>query len=154
MEGPVSSAWMITEQYVNWLADKQHDFVHLGIPEWRRKSAGRIQSGDLLFIYVSSGVSAFAGIREAVQSGVRTSRIAQTELYVGQYPFLISTRPLLTLDEKDWIPIRELTPLLSFTRKHRDWRQVLRNPIRLLEPEDRDTLARAFSPFGFAETIT
>lgn len=135
------ACWLLVERLENWQRDKLDGFRQFGIPERKEKLGRSIQKGDLLFFYVSSGRSKFADIREATEAGVTKLRLGGD--YDTPFPWCVRTRPVLTLPQEAWVPIKPLIGELSFTRDRIDWRQVMRNSLRRLDVVDAERLMRA-----------
>jgi hypothetical protein len=120
-------------RYENWLQDEREGFRRFGLPERRLQLARKVRTGDLLLVYVSSRVSAFAGIRKAISDG--TIRARRPESYDTAFPIELRCQPELTLPKTKWVSFREMAPHLLLVRKD-DWRNVVRTSLRLLEPVD------------------
>lgn len=130
--------WLLIERIENWRIDQTEGFRGFGIPERKRKVAEKIKKDDLLIFYVSSGISALADVRKATEDGVFTLRYGGG--YDVAYPFCIRTRPYLTLERSDWVSFKALVPRLSLTKDKSDWRQMMRNSILPVNPEDAELM--------------
>lgn len=126
--------WMIVERLENWQVDEANDFQFFGIPDRLERRAREISRGDYFIVYVSSGISAFSDIRQATSS--KLSRLRFGGNYDTPFPYRVETKPVLTLERKQWVPIKSMISELSFTRDKRDWRQVMRNALRTLSSHD------------------
>jgi hypothetical protein len=133
--------WLLVERLENWEVDKQEGFRRFGLPERKESMASEIRKGDLLIIYVSSGISRFADIREATANEPR--KLAFGGDYDTAFPLAISTEPHLTLDRPNWVPIHSLIEKLSLTAGKKDWRQVMRNTLRRLPDADAVAIIEA-----------
>lgn len=135
------TCWLLVERLENWLRDKHDGFRQFGLPERKEKLGRCIEKGDLLFFYVSSGQSKFTDIREAIESGVTKLKLGGD--YDTPFPWCVRTKPVLTLSQASWVPIKPLIGELSFTREKTDWRQVMRNSLRKLDVGDATRIMRA-----------
>jgi hypothetical protein len=136
----VKKYWLIVERPENWNADKASGFTHFGIGERHTKSASRISEGDLMISYISSGVSKFADIREAVKPGVH--KLRRDVGYDGAFSQCIITKSVLALEKHEWLPMSEVVSSLDLTKAAADWRQLLRISLRQINQHDGDVLVR------------
>ena len=137
--------WLMIERLENWQVDEAEGFKRFGLSEAAAKRAAKIDAGDLLFFYVSSGISAFSDIRIATSKSV--IKLSMGGDYDTGYPFALQTRPHAILDRKCWLPMREMASKLAFSAG-KDWRQLLRTTLRKLDDTDgalllAEMLARA-----------
>jgi hypothetical protein len=109
--------WLLIERLENWETDEKEGFMRFGVSE-RARLAREIKKGDLLIFYVSSGLSAFSGVREATADGTTKLRFGGD--YDTAYPLSISTRPYLTLSRSDWVPMHDLLEKLEMTSGKKD----------------------------------
>lgn len=142
--------WLLVERRENWEVDREEGFLRFGIPKSKVKQASRIEKGDILIFYVSSGVSRFSDVREATDNG--TKKLALGGNYDAAFPVYISTRPYLTLPKEAWVPLAPVARKLSFIGDVKDWRQLLRTTLRLLSDNDGrfllSTMQTANQPVG------
>lgn len=136
----VKKYWLIVERLENWNADKASGFTHFGIGERHTKTASRISEGDLLISYISSGVSKFADIREAIKPGVH--KLRRDVGYDGAFSQCIFTRSVLALEKHRWLPMSEVVTVLDLTKASADWRQLFRISLRQINEHDGETLVR------------
>jgi hypothetical protein len=134
----LKSCWLLVERLDNWERDCADGFRRFGIPSTKKKLAAGIRRGDLLIFYVSSGVSAFADVREARTNGVRP--MLRGENYETYFPWKILSRPILTLPRDSWVHIGTLAGDLSMTAGMKHWRTAFRSSLRKLEPRDADLI--------------
>lgn len=132
------NTWLIVERLENWEVDRDSDFSRFGLPERLERRASEVRKGDRLVAYVSSGISAFADVRQATSDGVEKLRFGGD--YDTAFPICIRTESLFSLDRPQWVPIRTLVSELSFTKGKRDWRQLMRNSLRLLSQSDAERI--------------
>ena len=125
--------WLLVERIENWQQDRADGFRQFGLPSSKRSLGSKIAAGDELFFYVSSGISAFADIREATKDGVERARGLR---YDTPFPWRVATRPLLTLSQEEWVPLKVLANDLDLTRGVEDWRYLVRNSLRQLSEHD------------------
>lgn len=130
--------WMFVERLENWKVDEAEGFRRFGIPDRKGRIASQIRKGDHLIFYVSSGISAFSDIREAMTDGTQALRFGGE--YDTAFPISVATRPILVLPREKWVPIKLYLSKLSFTAGKKDWRQTMRNSVRQLECADGETL--------------
>jgi hypothetical protein len=133
--------YLIVERKENWLVDKAANFSAFGLPDRYRTVAGRVCEGDLLFTYISGGVSALADIRECTRDGHQPLRHGGD--YDTGFPIQISTRPQVVLEPARWVQIHRLVDRLSFLKGRTDWRQSFRQTIRVLPEEDATAIHAA-----------
>jgi predicted RNA-binding protein len=126
--------WLLVERLDNWQIDRLGEFQQFGLPNLRRKLGKQIKRGDLLIFYVSSGISSFADVREAVEDGV--SKLGIEGDYDRPYPWRVKTKPILTLPRERWVPIKPLVPSLTLTAGVKEWRQCMRTSLRRLKAAD------------------
>ena len=133
--------WLLVERLENWETDEREGFHRFGLPESKAALAAQIKTGDLLIFYVSSGISRFSDIREAVADGTR--KLLHGGDYDTAFPIMLSTRPQLTLSRLSWVPIKPLIGGLSFTKGTSDWRQLMRTSLRHLNEADARLIINA-----------
>lgn len=126
--------WFLIERKENWEVDRREGFRRFGIARSKISLAAKIKKGDLLIFYVSSGISKLADVREANKDGIE--KLPMGGDYDTAFPSCILTRPYITLERENWIPLRPLIERLSFIDTTKDWRQNLRNSLRLLSDAD------------------
>jgi predicted RNA-binding protein len=133
--------WLLVERLENWEVDRKEGFRRFGLPANKKQLASEMKKGDKLIFYVSSGLSKFADIREASEEG--TFDLGVRGGYDTAFPISISTKPLLTLDLAQWVPIHDLISKISITATHKDWRQVMRTSLRRISDEDAEVIIDA-----------
>lgn len=135
---PIPKTWLIVERIENWTVDKESNFDKFGFSSRLERRASQIEKGDTLIVYVSSGISSFSDIRRV------TSEKLQKLKYGGDYdsafPVCVQTESVFDLPRASWVPIKELVSTLSFTKNKADWRQVMRNSLRILEHSDAEII--------------
>lgn len=67
----VEHHWLIVERIENWDADRQAGFSIFGLPPRYGNISSEIKKGDLVYCYVSSGISAFSDIRVVQDTGIK-----------------------------------------------------------------------------------
>jgi hypothetical protein len=130
-------SWLLVERIENWRIDKAEGFSRFGLPARKEKMAADIRKGDLLFFYVSSGISRFSDIRRATQDGY--AQLRHGGEYDTAFPIALQTEPVLTLPEPTWLPFKEVADRLSFS-KGKDWRQIMRSSLRRLGEQDANLI--------------
>jgi hypothetical protein len=132
------SYWLLVERLANWERDCANGFRQFGIPSNKKGLAGRIRRGDFLIFYVSSGVSAFADVREAETDGVRP--MPRDDNYDIHFPWMILSRPILTVARDKWVHIGTLAAKLSITAGMKHWRNAVRSSLNRLDPRDANLI--------------
>lgn len=130
--------WLLVERPDNWSVDRSQGFKRFGLPSRSRKRASQLRAGHILFSYVSGGVSCLSDIGEVSSDQVHEDAVVHG--YDEISPLAIDTRPLLVLERTEWIPIMSLLNDLTFTREHKDWRQLFRVTLRALSEPDGSVL--------------
>lgn len=134
----MAHSWLIIERLENWQVDRAANFAMFGLSNRYKKSAERIEKDDLIFCYVSSGISAFSDIRVAQATGIKPLR-RRTD-YDAAFDFYISTAPHLVLERPHWLPLKSILHELDLTKDRAEWRQMFRTSLRLLTPHDGQLL--------------
>ena len=137
----MQQTWIIIERFENWQVDSANKFAFFGISSRHENIARKVSKGDLLFCYVSSGMSAFSDIRRARETGIKPLRVYTD--YDTALPSCILTEPYLVLDPQNWLPVKEVIGHLALTKEHKDWRQLFRTTIRALSEDDARYLLKA-----------
>ena len=138
VENDAASVYMIVERIENWQIDKKSNFELFGIPRRFEKTAREIKRGDLLIVYVSSGISAFSDVRRVTSDKLEKLRFGGD--YDTAFPFCVKTESVFVLDRHSWLPIKGLINSLSFTKGRKDWRQTMRNALRRIEASEADLI--------------
>lgn len=138
--------WVAIERLQNWRVDKRTGFKTFGVSLSTSRLASKTRPGDLVFMYVSSGRSAFADIREVTSESL--GRLRMGGEYDDAFPLCIQTRSVAALPMENWIRFHGLAPKLSFTRRTRDWRQVMRRTLREINADDARIIVKAFEQAG------
>lgn len=126
--------WLIVERPDNWETDKENNFRYFGIPKRKIGMANEISAGDILFVYVSKGISKFSDIR--VVKSNQLKKLNRSVGYDDIFPYAIVTKPLITLPAEKWVPVKNMIAKLSFTKDLKDWRPMFRSSIRELTDQD------------------
>lgn len=124
----------------NWDADRENNFVYLGLSEARHRRGSMTRAGDMIVTYITQPYCAFADIRRIVGTGLlRSEHNAQYDVpcSIG-----LATEPVLVLPSHNWIRIRSILNELELTRGKRFWGNVMRNSFRVLSEEDGSTLRK------------
>jgi hypothetical protein len=134
------SNWLLVERLSNWQIDQLDEFSQFGIPRAQEKLGKQIKKGDLLIFYVSSGISSFADVRQAREDGL--SSLGPEGHYDEAYPWRVATKPVLTLPQERWVPIKTLFSKLSFIAEP-GWQQCMRQSVRMLRASDASVILEA-----------
>ena len=137
----MKQSWLIIEREENWLVDKSRKFSSFGLSIRYQTAARSIKEGDLIFGYVSSGISCFSDMRLAKSDGVRPGRREMD--YDTSFQLYVETKPLLILPTACWLPVRSIAEELELLRGRRDWRQMFRTSLRRLTEADSKFLRTA-----------
>jgi EVE domain-containing protein len=111
--------WLVVERLENWERDSRGGFATHGVAESKATMARRLKPGDQLLVYVSSGVSAFADVREVGSSELM--RTAGRDEYARKFPLSISTIPLLTLPREKWVKAVSILDQISAIKADSAW---------------------------------
>jgi hypothetical protein len=141
------TSWLIIERLENWEADRAADFSYFGLSNRYKKFVELIKQDDLVFCYVSTGISAFSDVRKVRVGGLRpltataySNRSRPTP--DSAFTLRIETAPLLVLDRQRWLPFKDVVAQLELTRDRSDWRP-LQTSIRALSKHDGALLKEA-----------
>lgn len=134
----MAHSWLIIERLENWQVDRATNFTMFGLSDRYKKSAERIEKNDLIFCYVSSGISAFSDIRVVQAPSIKPLR--RWADYDAAFDFYISTTPLLILERPHWLPIKSVLHELDLTKDRVEWSQMFRTSLRLLTAHDTQLL--------------
>lgn len=130
----MSNYWIIVERIENWETDYASGFKQFGLPERKRKMASKIQPGDILVTYVSSGFSMIADLRRVTDA--KSKKLHFGGDYDTAFPIALQTEPMTVLERERWITFHELSGQLELTREKRDWRQTFRQSLLPLSETD------------------
>jgi len=137
--------FMVVENYENWLKTKQKNFTEKAFKDGQSRVIIRsIRPGDLLAYYVSSGISALGGIVEVALPMYR-----RTDLYWDDYYNLrFKTKPIIILEEPNFVPIRPLIKDLDFVKAQRRWGNYVYHSIRKISTSDFELMRTAILEAG------
>lgn len=134
--------YLIVERYENWVIDENNNFRSFGFSEYFMPSFSRMDAGDFLIFYVSSGISSFSDVRTIESNKIISPK---QKIYDEPYPYAIKTNPYLTLDREKWIKAKSIVHKLNFLNGKHDIRQCFRNTYRKLDDEDGGFLVKYMS---------
>jgi len=126
--------WIIVERIDNWETDYASGFKQFGLPERKRKMASRIQPGDILVTYISSGLSMISDLRRVTDA--KSKKLQFGGDYDTAFPIALQTEPMAVLEREKWIMFHELSGQLELTREKKDWRQTFRQSLLPLSEND------------------
>jgi predicted RNA-binding protein len=135
--------WLAVERLENWQTDSQKGFTFFAFSESAKLRAQSVRKGDLLFIYVSSRISAFSDVRQ-VESEQPTFK-STGSYYDEPFHLSISTSPLLVLPQEKWINLKSIADQLSFTRGATNLGMAMRTQLRHLDDSDASLLLSALN---------
>ena len=139
--------WLIVERVENWEVDQQNGFAFFGLPPRYKNVSCEIKSGDKVYCYVSSGISAFSDIRVVRDAGIKEIKEDSFhDVYNRNFAYYFTTTPVLILPRKEWVPLSQLASALELTRGRSpsSQRAIFQTSIRKLLPNDAKLLANAF----------
>jgi predicted RNA-binding protein len=139
------SHWILTGSLDNFRATRNHGFRVIGAKERRRRLAEQIEPGDRIVFYVT-GIQAFGGIVEVSGEMVED----RTPVWPGKppkpdlYPWRFETRPVVILDEDEFVPALELVDQLEHVRRwpREHWRLAFQGQLRTVSEADAELLER------------
>lgn len=139
----IMQSWLVVERLENWYVDQSGGFSTIGLPEHKRATASKIAVGDHLVTYIASKRSVIADIREVTSTIQRRRRPERHFDYDDAYPFVLHTKPMIVLEEADWVSIKSLLSALNLTKNTDNWPQIFRTSLRRLSEEDYSVLRKA-----------
>jgi predicted RNA-binding protein len=137
--------WILTGSLENFRATRERGFGVIGAKERRRRMAEQIEPGDWIVFYVT-GVQAFGGIVEVTGEMYED----RERIWPGkpgkadQYPWRFATRPVVVLEEEDFVPAVELTGELEHVRRWpaEHWHLAFQGQLRKVSEADARLLER------------
>jgi len=131
---------MVVENYENWLKTKKKNFAEKAFKDGQSRIIIRsIEPGDFLVYYVSSGISALGGIVQ-----VTSPMYEQSDLYWDDfYNLRFKTKPILILEEPNFVPFRPLIRNLDFVRNKHRWANYVYHSIRKITANDFELMRTA-----------
>jgi len=134
-----AKTWILTGSLDNFRATRDHGFRVIGMKERRRNLAQQIEPGDRIVFYVT-GVQSFGGMIE-VTGELYEDR---TKIWPGKpgnpdpYPWRFGTRPVLILEEEQFVPAVELVGGLEHARKWpaEHWTLAFQGQLRAVSDAD------------------
>ncbi len=140
----MATYWIVVGGAVNFDTARERGFDMFGFKSTRRKESALMQPGDKLIFYLT-GVMKLGGIATITSevfedhSPVFVSKKKPQE----DYPFRVQTKPDLILEPGDYLEVREIGPLLEYTRKWppEHWRLAFQGNLHRI-PEADYTLIR------------
>jgi len=131
--------FMVVENHANWLKTKERNFTEKAFKDSQINIIQSIELGDFLVYYISSGISALSGIIE-----VTSSMYKRTELYWDDfYNIRFKTKPIVILEEGQFVPIRPLVRDLNFIKNKLRWKHYVYHSIRRINSGDFDLMRTA-----------
>lgn len=132
--------WLIVERYENWSQDRDNDFSVFGLPKRKLKLASKINKGDFLICYVSSGRSAFSDVRQVTNdTPIKTPK---NVFYDEPFEHCIATEKKIVLPEQNWVSIRGLLTQLNLTKDRANWAPIMLNSLRELDQVDGELIKK------------
>ena len=136
--------WIFTESHLNWEFDNHEGHNFFGVPNSRLVSAKKISKGDIAFIYVfgrAGKKSAISGLRKVISSELIPIRKIHKYDSVTM-DFGIPTKPIISLQEDDWIEIKPLINKLECIKNKKSWGSSFRTCFMGITSNDADFLLK------------
>lgn len=143
-DGP--KTWILTGCLENFEINRERGFDVIGFKERRRKQAEQMRPGDRIIFYVT-GIQAFGGIAEV------TSEVFEERKPIWPqgkkkapeaYPWRVDAKPVLVLEEDDFVPAEELVPEMEHAAKWpaEHWHLAFQGQLRTIGSADTKLLER------------
>lgn len=129
--------WLGVTNKENWEIIKQKNVW--GVSFTLKETISKVKKEEKLVIYIIRDISAFGGVFQIISEPYSNPKIRWK---TGSYPILIDIKPLAIA--KDFIPIRELIPKLSFIKNKQKYTTYFwgRGMRRMIPDEDIEFLMR------------
>ncbi len=111
-------AWIVVGSADNFELLRERGFDVCGFKASRRKQSGEMQPGDRL-VYYLTGVVQFGGIVEVTSTMFEDTSdfgLRSTSKEGEEYPFRVSTKPVVVPPPGHYVDVRAITDLLDKTR--------------------------------------
>jgi hypothetical protein len=158
--------WMVVCNAENFDITRDRGFTILGLKGEHRRKVQRVEAGDLILYYVS-GIRRFTATALATSSYTEKTGddipIWKNEGRAG-WPYRVSIKPEVVLDEPQYIDANILAPRLDYIRRWppEDWYLAFQGNLHLLPKNDfaiieqemrklkygRNATPRSLSPTG------
>jgi hypothetical protein len=133
------SHWMIALTPENYRATVDHGFSTLGVKMRHRRKAERMAQGDRVLFFISQR-NAFPAVATITSSFFEDHRPIwiNYEQKPDSYPWRVSIRPDIALDESDWIDAHEIAPRMMYVKRWPPelWPLAFQGSIHLLSAQD------------------
>lgn len=129
--------WLLVERYDNWKVDENSGFLQLGVSPKKLPTAQRMEKGDVLVTYVS-GIKAFSDVREITSDAPIKLKVKYD--YDEPFAMALNTKPLVVLEESNWLSIYEVLEKLSFTKGKKRWSNYFYHQLKHLSEENAKML--------------
>jgi hypothetical protein len=133
--------WIVVGGPENFEIAKERGFDMFGFKSTRRREAAEMRPGDKLIFYLT-GVMKLGGIAD-----VTSEYFEDHEKVFGSkkkpnedYPFRVQTKPDLILEPGDYLDVREVGPMLEFTKRlpPEHWRLAFQGNLHMIPQADYD----------------
>jgi predicted RNA-binding protein len=110
--------WIVVGSPENFQIAISRGFDLFGFKSTRRRETGEMRPGDKLVFYLT-GIKKFGGIATVKSDAFEDhKKIFKSEKKPGEdYPFRVTTKADIVLDEDRWLYVPDYVPLLEFTKK-------------------------------------
>ena len=147
----MANHWIIVGSPGNVAKSRALGWTVQGIKSRHRKKAEQMHAGDT-FVYYVTGAQAFAGIVEVTSDywEDHDTPIWQSKdpKKAGEdYPFRVSIKPLLVLDEPDWLPAIAVVPAMEFPKRWpiEHWHLAFQGNVHKISDADHAIIADALA---------
>ena len=129
--------WMVICNAENFGITRDRGFTILGLKGEHRRKVQRVEAGDRILYYVS-------GIRRFTATATATSSYTEDDTPIWQneggagWPYRVSIKPQVVLDEPQYIDANILAPRLEYIRRWppENWYMAFQGNLHLLPKND------------------
>ena len=133
------SRWMIALTPENYEITRQHGFSVLGLKTRHRRKAERMLPGDRVLYFVSQ-TNVFPVVATITSGFFEDHRPVWVnyDQRADNYPWRVSTRPEIVLDEHEAVDAHQIAPRLLYVKRWPPelWPLALQGSIHLLSSQD------------------
>jgi predicted RNA-binding protein len=147
----MANHWIIVGSPGNVAKSRALGWTVQGIKSRHRKKAEQMHAGDT-FVYYVTGAQAFGGIVEVTSDywEDHDTPIWQSKdpKKAGEdYPFRVSIKPLLILDEADWLPAIAVVPAMEYPKRWpiEHWQLAFQGNVHKISDADHAIIADALA---------
>lgn len=136
--------WIVVGSAENMEIARERGFDMFGFKSTRGRMAADMRPGDKLIFYLV-GVMKFGGIVKVTSEVFEDhTPVFKSEKKPGEdYPFRVKTSPSVTLDEDQWLDVKDYAPRLEMTRSRSEhWRLAFQGNLHKISDEDFDLISK------------